>query len=362
MAAINSCKNSNIDSINYSQLKSEEILLPGEYLTDYNPTFLKLFIDKTNNKIYLTKYDDSNSTLKFYNINPPLDTFSIKFNFTQSVEDYFIFSKDSIYFLTENNTLILSKRDSLFYYTLLSNNLFSTQSSTLSANYLFPFEMSNGSFFCYKFPNTPLKNESDFQEYFKRHFDSELKLKNDQLVCENNFGEYPNVYKNNFYYDFNPIRTLTNDDKIIYSYESISDLTIYDLYKKNYQIVKLSDFGFTPPPTFPLNKLNNYGFIAEYLTETDRYTNFLFDSLNHRYIRIQSKKINYANTDGTKNLWNVKPFNLLFYNDRFQLEKVVSFPNDKFDLRKLFFIPNGFILITLPDKNDKRKIIQFKDI
>src|SRR5690606_16723893 len=165
-----------------------------------------------------------------------------------------------------------------------------------------------------------------------------------------------------FFYDFNPIRTILSDNKIIYSFEALSDLIIYDRAKHSFQNIVPPDYGFHSPEPFEFEKLSDYSYIAKYLTENDRYTNSIYDHFKNRFIRIQSKKTNYENADGTIAKWNTKPFNLLIYDSTFQLQKVVNFPSNKFDNRILYVSQNGLLLITLPDNNDERKFYIYKDI
>src|SRR5690606_22911183 len=147
----------------------------------------------------------------------------------------------------------------------------------LQTNYQFPLEKIDLSFFAYSYPDKALETLNDFQNYFHRNFDCEIQFENDHLVCINSFGKYPDEFQNQFFYDFNPIRTILSDNKIIYSFEALSDLIIYDRAKHSFQNIVPPDYGFHSPEPFEFEKLSDYSYIAKYLTENDRYTNSIYD-------------------------------------------------------------------------------------
>ena len=361
----NSCNitsSNNLLVIDYKSLNSQEIRLPPSILTDFNPTMCKVYFDDKHNKTYLTIFNNKKNQLCLYNINDSTDNLIKVISSPQNIIDYYIETKDSVYFITDNNNLLLLSGGSLTSYSITNSKYCSFDSILLQTNYQFPLEKIDLSFFAYSYPDKALETLNDFQNYFHRNFDCEIQFENDHLVCINSFGKYPDEFQNQFFYDFNPIRTILSDNKIIYSFEALSDLIIYDRAKHSFQNIVPPDYGFHSPEPFEFEKLSDYSYIAKYLTENDRYTNSIYDHFKNRFIRIQSKKTNYENADGTIARWNTKPFNLLIYDSTFQLQKVVNFPSNKFDNRILYVSQNGLLLITLPDNNDERKFYIYKDI
>ncbi|MCE7954683.1 MAG: hypothetical protein DYH00_03370 [Bacteroidetes bacterium CHB6] len=322
----------------------------------------KVYFDDKHNKTYLTIFNNKKNQLCLYNINDSTDNLIKVISSPQNIIDYYIETKDSVYFITDNNNLLLLSGGSLTSYSITNSKYCSFDSILLQTNYQFPLEKIDLSFFAYSYPDKALETLNDFQNYFHRNFDCEIQFENDHLVCINSFGKYPDEFQNQFFYDFNPIRTILSDNKIIYSFEALSDLIIYDRAKHSFQNIVPPDYGFHSPEPFEFEKLSDYSYIAKYLTENDRYTNSIYDHFKNRFIRIQSKKTNYENADGTIAKWNTKPFNLLIYDSTFQLQKVVNFPSNKFDNRILYVSQNGLLLITLPDNNDERKFYIYKDI
>ncbi len=361
----NSCSltsSNDILAIDSKSLNSHEIRLPASILADFNPTMCKMYLDEKYKNTYFTIFNDNKNQLYLYNINDSTDNLIKIIPTQQNISDYYIKSKDSVYFITDNNKVLLLRGDSLKSYSFVNNNSCSNDSILLQTNYQFPLEKFDNSFFAYSYPDKPLETPNDFQSYFQRNFDCEIQFENNHLACINVFGKYPDEFRNQFFYDFNPIRTIISDNKIIYSFEALSDLIIYDRVNRTYQNIVPTDYGFHSPSTFAFDKLSDYSYIAKYLTENDRYTYSVYDHFKNRFIRIQSKKTNYENADGTITKWNTKPFNLLIYDSTFQLQKVISFPSNKFDNRLLYISQNGLLLITLPDNNDERKIYIYKDI
>ena len=134
----NSCNitsSNNLLVIDYKSLNSQEIRLPPSILTDFNPTMCKVYFDDKHNKTYLTIFNNKKNQLCLYNINDSTDNLIKVISSPQNIIDYYIETKDSVYFITDNNNLLLLSGGSLTSYSITNSKYCSFDSILLQTNY-----------------------------------------------------------------------------------------------------------------------------------------------------------------------------------------------------------------------------------
>jgi hypothetical protein len=300
------------------------------------------------NEDYISILNFKNNCFDFFPIQNVNKSFIKKLPLgIDEIFDYKIENDYSIYFVTENNKILICKNNKIEkqysvndVIPLFKKNycLFSTKS--------FPLEVYNNQIFVYNMPQERLDNIQSQKRIFNSKRDLHLKIRKDKLVIENITGGYPSEFQSNNYNNFYPFRILNrNSNKLIYSFSHSRNIEVVDIETNKSKILTLDVANlFTKNDTFPFSKILDRNFKSKYTTENDRFVSMIYDNYNKKYIRVLSKGVKYDNEDGTINTVLDKPLYFLIYDENFKLEKIIKFPSRKYNYLSILATSKGILV------------------
>jgi len=353
--SIVSCKNKQDQIVqDYKTfLKDSIIINTGKDDIKKFGSFFKIFISQ--NIDYITILDRKQNLITFLSIQKEYKNFEIKLPIIQNkILDYKIINKDSIFLLTDSNSIFLCNKEKIIQKYLLTCktpygirfNLFSPLEVYKKKNFVFNYPLFG-----------PLYYKTNLLKYYKSKIDLNLKIINDKLIIDNVTGSFPPELLKNTFNIFTYSRTLNfNANKIIYSFRHSKNIEVVDLETKKSKIIKLEAGIFAENDTLPFSKIADINFKKKYTVENDRFNGLIYDKYNNKYIRVLTKGIKYENDDedGTVNSVLDKPLYFLIYDENFKLEKVIKFAEKKYCYWSILVTSKG-ILVSKDHPNNKEK-------
>jgi hypothetical protein len=208
------------------------------------------------------------------------------------------------------------------------------------------------------YPSTPVVGEQERNKYFSSMRDVVLNAHDSVLSMVKQTCSFPETYQKKYYYSFNPVRTLA-DDQLIYSFEISHEIEIYHISDLAQTTASLENYSFKDREPFDENKLMDYSYIGNYLHQADRYFALLYDSFHKKFIRIQQiGSDEKLNADGSVNTDN--EYNVLVYKKDLTLEKVIRFPaEEKYDFRKVLIVQDGILIKKTVPESMKLKVLKY---
>jgi len=234
-----------------------------------------------------------------------------------------IISKDSILFISNNNIILNDDKNSevkaLNFSAALSPNF------TLNSNTFTPGVYANKSIYCIKYYNDIyLKDKHSFKEYFSRDINSVLKLYDSLAQPIYSIGEFPDKYKQNFYYEFFPSYCINNSGELVFSFGIDNNLYVFDKNNTSKVITAKSKY-FKRPTVFPLKNLQSFDFIRKYQITEFRYLSLDYDPYFQRYYRIVKHHSELLEDDETiKNILDI-PWSLMVLDKNLKLVREIDF-------------------------------------
>lgn len=353
------CCNS-ISKKSFSSVDFQNKSLPVNlYLNNnYNPALFKYYFDEQNKAEYFVWYNEKDSSIDFSNVNDTIVTHSIKMHkLLTKFSDFAPYSLDSIIiFNYPKNFNVISSNGEYFYEVTDSipdyHNHFDL--NTLA---LYPLTIIDKDIFVYNFPDEVLDNPNKLQKYFSTPRDTRLTILNNNIKISGLYGNYPDYYKNNSNYVYSPVRTVGENAKLIYSFDDIEDIFIYDIHSGKYETKKLEVPFFKKNQVFDQSKSTDFNYISKYYTENDRFVNMIYDKYRNLYYRILSKSIKYENNDGTINRAQDKPFSILIYDNHFNFIKEITFPSRKYNFTTIYVTKDNVKMFTSNEYEIKNRQI-----
>ena len=152
-----------------------------------------------------------------------------------------------------------------------------------------------------------------------------------------------------YYYEDTPSRVRNSKNQSVVSF-GFSD-SIYVLSEKDTLRIEAKSGHSKEFRPFDPKEEANMTYIEEYFVEETRYYRIIFDGYRNLYYRVVLHGIPYRNGDGTKNLYQDKPFSILILNENFQTLCEYSFPAKTYDFRNMVVTNEGLWISTGNDLN-----------
>lgn len=254
--------------------------------------------------------------------------------------DFFPVNNDSIYYLTDNNIIILSDT--------VGNQKHIWSIKGLGQNYInifseFPFVVNKNKAYFYQYPDLIVNTPKNLAIYLETNRETIYDLEKDSIIS-NDYGTYPNDLKKNNKYIFNPIRTIAKNDNLVYSFPHSDSIYICDYLNKKNRSTAVHSSKFSENSLFDFSKINDLNYISKYLTENSRYGLMIYDKYRQKYYRVLNHYIEYYNGDNTINKWIDKPWTLIILNEKFEKIKEIEFPGKKFDFTTIIPTDMGVLI------------------
>lgn len=272
--------------------------------------------------------------------------------------DFFPVSKDSIFFISRSNEIILVDSE------LTVKRIYSLSIPHLVAasSYEYPFEIYNNKALLYLFPKEPLSTKEKLKNYFNTCLEFEYnlltnQLKNTQTAC------FPFYIKKNHRYVFNPIRVLGN--YLLYIFPCSDTIYVYNRNNYNYlKKIKIHSSNFIENSDFDDGKIMNYNYISQYLTENSRFLSLQYNVHQHLYYLVLLHSAPYLSDRNTIVKWIDKPASLIVLDSTLNKKDEYYIPPQKFNLTKCYVVAENLLIAdyssTLINTDTLTKIYVFK--
>jgi hypothetical protein len=249
---------------------------------------------------------------------------------------------DNLYFLSTANEIVQTD--------LKGNPVNKYQIDLDSAHYIscfyeFPFVVQDSLAFFYSYPSQTLTSPKNIKSYYESFRETVFNMSS-KKITQNNSGGYPKEFLTNTYYAFNPIRTVNNQNQIIYTYPNLADIYIYNYLDKTTSQKTVSSADFKKNKDFDFKRINDYNYISEYLTENSRFGRILFNSFNGKYYRVLAPEQKYSNKKGTVTKWIDKPFIIQVLDKDLNLIKEHFFSGTTFNYTAILPDKDGLLMAT----------------
>lgn len=348
-------KSQNNNEILYNQFVKDSITLDIDNQL-YVSSIKKTFNIKQNN--FLSVLDNKNNALYIYDAKT-FNLIFIKENILncEKIIDYDIHNFDTIYLLKNNNLLELT--DSSFIPN--KQHYINETSIEFSDKYeLFcsidrPLIIKGEYAYIFHYPTTVLNTKEKIFNYFTKKLELKINI-DDNVKIDSYSGFFPQIYKNNIYYSYNPYRVF-NDNYEIFSF-NICD-TVFLVNDKSKITKVVSSNYYTKRDVFDFAKINDFNYIKKYFVENPNYEQLLYDKYRKQYYRICKHSLNYENKDGSINIPGDERWSLIVTDSNFNIKNEVLF-NSNFSRHDILITIDGVLIKNnTENENTKTKLYIF---
>ena len=313
-----------------------------------------------NSKEYLAYLPIKRDAIYLYNLasNKLEITFAIPLmNKEIEISDFDMIRPDSVALLSSNtNSVILVNNKGLF-----KRYDFRASIPEYNTNYVMspPLSVVDGYIVAAMYPSTSVVGDVERNKYFSTARDAVFDIHDDALRLVNQTANFPEVYRKNYYYSFNPVRTIVNN-QLLYSFEISNEISLYATKDFSAQTKTLEPYKFKLRKPFDEDKLMDHSYVGNYLHQADRYFAMLYDAYHQKYVRVQQiGSDEKLKADGSVNMDNA--YNLLVYDANLKLAKVIQFPADaRYDFRKVLISKNGILVRKNVPDSLKFKVLRYE--
>ena len=182
------------------------------------------------------------------------------------------------------------------------------------------------------------------KEYYQSNVLCYLKLDDMKPVI---FGNWPDLYKNNYdYYYIEPFFCVNNKNEIIVSFAKDHKIYVYKNGNlKSTEEIKsryISEFQ----PLTQRNSTSNITFdsINRYLVSQPEYANILYDPYRDLYYRIVGHKSDALNSNGFINNTYDRAFSVIAFDSDFRIISEIDFPAGEYYYMNIFVSKAGLMI------------------
>lgn len=218
-----------------------------------------------------------------------------------------------------------------------------------------PLEMLGSSMICLQqLPDPDYGTNEDLRKFkFRQFIDAEIDLSGDTAIISHEFGRWPSMYSDSYYYDVTPCRTFNGQGDLLYSF-GVND-TIYTWNAQG--LVQRSAAkgrfltGFDP---FDGGKEQNASYVDQYTSEQPRYRRILFDPFRKLIYRVVVHGQDYHGSNGELKLYADKPWSIQVLDESMSLIDEVRFESGRYNFDGMMICPRG-LMIELINSISKEK-------
>jgi len=201
---------------------------------------------------------------------------------------------------------------------------------------------------------SPIENKENFKNFFSMEMYRTYKIVDGSIRELNNFGAFPEDYKENFYNSFSPVSFFIENDSVVsYIFDKTDYIYTVSLKTgKTLGTIKLKNGGFNTNP-INIEKTADLSTTKKYDIQ-NRISFILFkDKVDDCYLLIVKEPIEFINGDGTLNEWEDAPFSIYKVNMKGDIIEKVKIP-DYIDPRYCIMYNNKIIM-----RRKHSKIVKF---
>lgn len=326
------CVLEHVKDCNYSYDDSLELTVHLDelsYISRGTSTFF-YFIgsSKRNFYLFLGRTDKSEiQSIKITNLND----FDFDCNRLPVIKSF-----DSIYFISNSNMILVNNNGVVIKkYKLAFCHDDANDSFIVNSSFDSPVIAFGNKFVGIKtYLHTNSMGNMLLSTFFKKPY-VVFHISGDSCVFDYDFGRYPLIYQQKFYYDIYPFITLKEMDQFLVSYGIIDSLYEYDDLKLN-KTASVKSASPTLCNEFCKDSLVNYSYIDKYLFTEFRYLQTVYDTYNNLYYRIVKH-----NSDDNNEFCN---WSLMIFNDSFQIVDEIKFDPGQYSYESIIPTQSGLLI------------------
>lgn len=342
-------KNADLSSYHYQiNYSFDTILIPLPTKSNYHQGIGNTFLNKNGNEI-LCLYDFKDFTLDFFCLDSLkyIKSYSLikHINNYGVLNSFYVHNEDSVFCLFEKSICIIdSQNKTIFNYEINnfhSNNLPQQFIKNYNSHEIY---FKNNDIYlpttCYMCPSK--------KDIYMVNRESKLSLEKKEITSLNIL--YPKEYTLFDYGFADAISRVITDSFIVYNFNAISNLFVYDLNGRiigekkimsNYFNKEFSQKKFKNNPTDDSDEnLDN-------LIKENIYEKLIYDKYRQFYYRFVSVGIPLKNEDGTYNNLNKKPIILQIIDSQFNLIKEINLGVENVNPILSFASKKGIIILLI---------------
>lgn len=314
-----------------------------------------------NNNLQITCFSANDSFLYLYDVsaNHLSDSIPVKRDFIS--KEYYIDNNKRLYTLNRETNCIYYLDPTGKEKTIYTKPDANEVSKHICA-VVFPFKiLPDSNLILFSIPQYHTAIDSERRLYYRSKILAHYKLTGDSLVKKHEFGQFPEFYQHNFYYEFFPVTCLTDENEVLYMFGNSNTLYTYNIKdgkttQKLINGLKLNDM--TP---FDITKGTDLSFAHDYQVKVPGYVKLLHDELTGNTLVFQSLTPEKNHDEDKIQIYSDKPLLVNVADTSLTIQKKIYFT----DQSNIFFnnsaYHNGYLYIQERAKgNNELKVYVYK--
>jgi hypothetical protein len=345
-----SCKPNNDGKPSVALVKGGEIILPYKQpILNASQTIVRNFYDKRAGKEYITLWDNYKNQMIVFDLKEGqvINTlkYSYLFNDQDGIDDYYIQSWDSVFFLSRNTKQIALSDTSKKTLKIWHPNLTEEDGKhNLGFYTLGNLVYQKGNIYALNATNVGnVLNEKDRKKWFSQNNGAIINIEGNEALVDNKTGAFPKQIKENFYNVYNPRTAVNSKEDYIFSFGPLPELYIYN-HAGELTIKETPSKFHKEIKPMPIESIQNQQFTERYSLESPSYADIKYDKYRNLYYRAFLHGINYENEDGTINTFDQMKWSLMILDADFKVIGEQEFNAEDFTFRNFMVTKEGVLL------------------
>lgn len=276
--------------------------------------------------------------------------------YCNTIADYFVKSKDSIYIVSEKNEILLLSKDTIVKTWDINSIVHEIDSFAFCANVGPCLLAVNGETLLIDLSNSRVKSSfntppQDFYRYgYKILVD--ISQATPKLIAK--YNPYPTHFQNQDYYSFYQ-GCITQNKELIYGFDYSDTIVKVNLLTKKTESIILHSEFFTQNSPLNYDSIFDFNYINSYTISQSRISLIMYNPIKKQFYIFIKHKSQAIDADGVQKEYYDCPFSLIILSEDFNTQKEYFIPANYLDKLYLSFTTKDHLYVPTDQTKQLQK-------